>query len=218
MEKTGGLEIEMKLYIVRHAQSESNVGNHTGKETVLSKTGIEQAKRLGLYFKRKNIDKIYCSKMIRAIDTLKEIKPYIPKVPVTYIKKINEHYKGIYNNKPEEYKKVKKASSLPSYLFRPPKGENLYDLERRAQKFLDFLKKNHKTGNILVVGHGFFLRFLIARIFKLHMKELSYFELHNAGVSSFEFDKNFNVKKFEIDDYKHLIKYSSYKRDKKEIK
>ena len=34
--------------------------------------------------------------------------------------------------------------------------------------------------------------------------------------SSFEIDKNGKVGKFEIDDYKHLIKYSSYRREKYE--
>ncbi len=43
----------MKLYLVRHAQSETNIGNNTGKDPILSKTEIEQAKRLGMYFQKK---------------------------------------------------------------------------------------------------------------------------------------------------------------------
>jgi probable phosphoglycerate mutase len=205
----------MKLYLVRHAQSESNVGIHTGNETILSKTGLEQAKRLGMLFKTKHIDKIYCSKMIRAIDTMKEILPYLPKIPITYTTKINERSKGIFEHKPpEEFREAIKKSGLKGEMFRPPKGENLPDVEKRAQKFLDYLKKNYSKENILVVGHGYFMRILIARIFQLHIKEVQYFELHNAGVSLFEIDKNGKVGKFEIDEYKHLIKYSSYKREK----
>jgi len=206
----------MKLYLVRHAQSESNIGVHTRKETVLSKTGIEQAKRLGMLFKTKKIDKIYCSKMIRAMDTLKEILPYLPKIPVTYTPKINERSKGIYQNKPKDFDEAVKKSGEREFLFRPPKGENLPDVEKRAQQFLDYLKKNYSKENILVVAHGYFMRILIGRIFQLHVKEIQYFELHNAGVSSFEIDKKGKVGKFEIDDYKHLIKYSSYKREKYE--
>jgi broad specificity phosphatase PhoE len=206
----------MKLYLVRHAQSESNTGIHTGNETILSKTGIEQAKRLGMFFKTKKIDKIYCSKMIRAMDTLNEILPYIQKIPVKYTTKINERSKGIYQNDPKGFDEAVKKSGLREFLFRPPKGENLPDMEKRAQQFLDYLKKNYSTENILVVAHGYFLRVLIGRIFQLHIKEIQYFELHNAGVSSFKIDKNGKVGKFEIDDYKHLIKYSSYKREKYE--
>jgi broad specificity phosphatase PhoE len=202
----------MKLYLVRHAQSESNVEIHTGNETVLTKTGIEQAKRLGLYFKSKHIDKIYCSKMIRAMDTLKEITPYLPKVPVTYTKKINERYKGILEHKPEKFKEAVKKSGTTSEMFRPPKGENLVDLEIRAQKFIEYLKKNYSKEHILVVSHGHFLRVLINRLFKLHIKEIQYYGLQNAGVSSFDINKVGKIGKFKIDDYKHLLMYSSYER------
>ncbi len=202
----------MKLWIVRHAQSESNVGVHTGKETILTKTGIEQAKRLGMYFRNKNIDRIYCSKMIRAMDTLKEIKPYIQNVPVTFTKNINEQGKGIYANKPDEFKKAVKESGLKEYEFRPPEGENLEDVEKRAEKFIEFLKKKHSKDNVLIVAHGYFLRVLIIKIFKYHIKEIQYFDLHNAGVSYFDIDKNGKMNDFEIDDYKHLLRYSSYPR------
>lgn len=211
----------MKLYLVRHAQSKSNRGIHTGKETVLTSTGIEQAKRLGLSFGRKKIDKIYCSKMIRAIDTFKEIKPYVKRIPITYTKKINERSRGIYENKPDEYmkafKKFKKISKVKHFesLFKPEGGENLDDLEKRAKKFLDFLNKNHSNDKILVVSHGLFLRVLINKMFNFHIREIQYFALHNAGISYFEIDKDCKVGKYEVDDYKHLLKYSSYKRELK---
>jgi phosphoserine phosphatase len=202
----------MKLYLARHAQSESNAGVHRGNETILTKTGIEQAKRLGMSFKKKNINRIYCSKMIRAMDTLEEIKPYLRGVPITYTEKINERNKGIFENKPDGFKKAVEKSGLKEHEFRPINGENLQDLEKRAGKFLEFLKNNHPEDNVLVVAHGYFLRVLISKIFNLHIKEIQYFDLHNAGVSSFSIDKKGKVGKFEIDDYKHLIKYSSYKR------
>jgi len=203
----------MKLYLVRHGQSEANVGKGVvGTKAILTKVGVEQARRIGMHFENKKIDKIYCSKLTRAKNTLKEIRPYLKKTPLTFTKEINEQYRGIYDADREGYKKALKASGQVGHEFRPPNGENLYDLEERAQKFLDFLKKRHTKDNVLVVGHGMFFRFLILRIFKLHMREGSYFELHNAGVSSFVFDKNFKVKDFEIDDYAALIKHSSYVR------
>jgi broad specificity phosphatase PhoE len=202
----------MKLYLVRHAQSEANVGIHTGNETVLTNTGLEQAKRLGMYFKNKHLTKVYCSKMIRAIDTFKEIKPYIPKIPITYTKKINERSKGIYESKEKEFLDVVKKSGLREHEFRPEKGENLDDLEKRALKFIDYLKKSHQDDNILLVAHGYFLRVLIVKLFGFHIKEIQYFSLHNAGVSYFNFDKRNKIISFEIDDYKHLLLYSSYPR------
>lgn len=203
----------MILYLVRHAQSESNTGIHTGQETILTKTGVEQAKRLGIFFKKKKIDKIYCSKMIRAIDTFREIKPYLKYIPVNFTEKINERFKGIYQNRPEEFDEAVKKSGLREHQFRPPKGENLEDIEKRAKRFLDFLKKKHDKDTILVVAHGYFLRVLISKIFRFHIREIQYFDLHNAGVSYFNINRNGRVGKFEIDDSKHLLKYSSYKRE-----
>ena len=204
--------ILMKLYLARHAQSEANLGSHTGKETVLTKTGIEQAKRLGIYFKNKNIDKVYCSKLIRAKDTLKEIIPYIEGVPITYTIKLNERYKGIYENKLNDFNKALRKSGLASHEYRPPKGENIPDLEKRALQFIKFLKKNHKNENILIVSHSEFLRILIVKIFSYSLLEGKYFNLNNAGVSSFNFDEKWNIKNFEIDNSKHLLLHSSYQR------
>ncbi len=203
----------MRLYLVRHAQAESNVGVYTGKDSLLTKTGVEQSKRLGLYFKTRSVKYIYCSKMKRAIDTLKEMLPYLQGIPINYTNTIDERSKGIYEHNREAFKKAVLESGQKDEMFRPPKGENLADVEHRAQRFLDLLKDKHKKDTILVVGHGMFLRVLINRIFKFHIKEIQYYELHNAGVSSFVFDKNFKVQDFEISDYKHLIKYSSYPRE-----
>ena len=60
----------MKLYLVRHAQSLRNLGKEHDK---LSETGIEQAKRLGLFLKDKHIDYVYCSQYERAKETLNQI-------------------------------------------------------------------------------------------------------------------------------------------------
>ena len=51
----------MKLYIVRHAQSKRNAREESSVDAELTKIGREQAKRLGLYFKKIKIDVIFCS-------------------------------------------------------------------------------------------------------------------------------------------------------------
>ena len=202
----------MKLYLVRHAQSQSNVGIHTGNETELTATGVEQAKRLGLYFKNKHLARIYCSQMIRAKDTLKEIRPYLPNVPVSYTKRINERSKGIYEHDTPGFFKAAKKAGLREHFFRPKDGENLDDVELRALGFIKFLKKNHQKDNILLVSHGQFLRVFIVKLFGYHIREGQYFNLHNASVSYFNIDRDGKIGEFELDDHKHLLLYSSYPR------
>ena len=98
--------------------------------------------------------------------------------------------------------------------YRPDGGETLLEVEKRAQKFVEELKRKHKEkDHILIVSHGGYLRFFILRLLKFPIEEAKYFNIHNASLSTFELDKNFNVKDFEIDDYKHLLMFSSYERE-----
>ena len=50
----------MKLYIVRHAQSKTNVGINE-EDPGLTEIGKIQAKRLGKYLSKLNINQVYCS-------------------------------------------------------------------------------------------------------------------------------------------------------------
>jgi broad specificity phosphatase PhoE len=92
-------------------------------------------------------------------------------VRIKYTPKINEISRGVYEHKPEEFKRALKESGEIEAVFRPPKGENYFDLEKRAQRFLEFLEKIHKNDSVLIVSHGLFLRLFLLRIFGLKMKE-----------------------------------------------
>ena len=203
----------MKLYIVRHAQSKRNAKlEHSKVDTDLTDIGHEQAKRLGVYFKKIKLKKIYCSKLIRARKTLKEILPYVGKVNVEYTKEVVEHSIGIYgmNGKDdwESYVKDMEKSGLSLIEFRPKNGESLMDAYIRAGKFYQKLLKKHKNDKILVVAHNAFNKYLIMNALKLNIEEGKYFNLSNASVSIIGIDKNGKVKKYDIDDFHHIIDYA----------
>ena len=200
----------MLLYLIRHGQTRAEAENLSEKDSGLSKTGLEQAKRLSLFFKGKRIDYVYCSKLKRAEETLKEILPHLGNVKTEYTEKINERSIGKYDR--EEYKKALEKSKLKDHQFRPPEGENYFDVEKRAQEFLYYLIKKHKNNNVMVVGHGIFFRLMILRMFKLHMKEMAYFDLRNGGISTFRIKKD-KVLEFSLDESNHLLKNSSYERE-----
>jgi broad specificity phosphatase PhoE len=75
----------MKLYVVRHAQSKRNVGHHSDNDAELTVDGEEQARRLGKFFHKVKLNKVYCSPMKRARATLEAIKPYIKNVKISII-------------------------------------------------------------------------------------------------------------------------------------
>ena len=148
----------MKLYLVRHAQSLENLGIKLIKDTSLTDVGKEQAKRLGIYFKKLHIDLIFCSELKRAKETLEHIKPYLGEVKVVYTKKINEHDVGRYFDQGLDFFKFKKDAEKHSkgvYGFKPKNGESYSELFERAGEFYNVLGKQ-KSKNVLVVGHGQF--------------------------------------------------------------
>ncbi len=202
----------MKLYLVRHAQSKRNARQESGEDPELSEVGEEQAKRLGSYFNKVELDKIYCSTLKRAKTTFERIKPFVKGVSVSYSKKIVEHKIGIYEigikNKGDwkGYAEAAKKAGVPFHLFKPKYGDSLLETYKRTGDFYTELLKKHKKDNVLVVGHGIFNMFLILNILGLDLSEGQYYQLSNASVSTLNIDKDGEVKDFHINDYNHLIR------------
>ena len=198
----------MKLYLVRHAQSKRNIRLRSDEDSELTEVGQEQSRRLGKYFHQKKIDLVYCSKLRRAHDTFKEISPFLPDVKVVYTDKITEYKMGIFGRNGfddwESFFKAVGERKSDLYQFRPEGGESFSEMYRRAGEFYKSLLKKHSKKDILVVGHGFFLRFLLLNAWGLAIEEEKYFSLSNASVSTLMIEKN-KIENFHINDYHHLI-------------
>jgi len=198
----------MKLYVVRHAQSERNAKKKSGSDSKLSEVGKEQAKRLGSYFHKVNLKKIYCSPLKRAKETLKEIKPYVKKVPIAYTSKMVEHKTGIYEKTRDDWEgflKGAKKEGVPMHLFKPKHGNSLIETYERAGNFYKEILKKHSNESILLIGHCIFSMHLILNLLGLDLSEAKYYTLNNASISTFEISKSGKVKNFHVNDYNHLI-------------
>jgi len=185
----------MKLYIVRHAQRDFGL-----KFDQLNTTGIEQAKRLGSYFRNKKIDIIYCSTNKRAKQTLKFIKPYQKNIQIVYTRKLRQHkVPGEVGR--EAYKILKLKEKI----------ETKEELEKRTQNFLNFIKRKHRNDNVLIISHREVIKSLICNILNLPFEESVYIaKLPSASVSIFEFDKDLKLKSFSIGDITHLMKIRTH--------
>lgn len=180
----------MKLYLVRHAQ------RSWGKDyDTLNKIGNLQAKRLGLYFKDKKIDFVYCSENERAKQTLKYIQPFLKKgANIIITKEVRQH------NVPEEVGE----DAIKEYDL---KKESNKQLTLRAKRFLSFLKKNHKNDSVLIVSHKEVVKSIICHIFNRPQKEKVFInKLPSASVSCFNFDSKFKLKFSIVGDLTHLMK------------
>ncbi|MAG76047.1 MAG: hypothetical protein CL811_04725 [Colwelliaceae bacterium] len=201
----------MKIYLVRHAQSKRNANHDSEVDAELTEIGEEQARRLGSYFHRVKLNKIYCSPMKRARSTFNAIKPFVSKVPATFTREMVEMSLGKYGEGKKDdfsgYFKEAMNSGKPYHLHAPKGGESLQGGYDRAGKFYKKLLKNHKhSDKILLVGHGFFSLYLILNALGLDLFESKYYTLSNASVSTLDIDRKGKVKKFHINDYNQLIK------------
>lgn len=208
----------MKIYLVRHAQSLWNAGVENKDDGQLSEVGKEQAKRLGTYFMKVEIDLVICSTLKRAKETLNFIIPYLKDKKIIYTNKIIEHNIGNYAKDgkfPKKFREDAKKARKDFYEFEPKGGESYAQAFKRSKKFLLELLKKYNSKNVLVVGHASFSKYLILNILGLDISEERYFRLNNASVSTFNVDKKGKVKDFHVNDFNHILKEGIKKNGKR---
>ena len=151
----------MKLFLLRHEEREEYPGFFSN----LTRNGLKNAFQLEKILKKKKIDIIYSSPMVRTLQTifpyclkndtslnaeyaLYEYRhnPYFLIEPKIYsLKDIHNSYlQSILNTK---YKTLIKKKDFSSSL------ENEKHLEKRISIFLKSIKKDHKNKTILIVSH-----------------------------------------------------------------
>ncbi len=161
-----------KLVLIRHGESQWNLENRfTGWVDVpLSERGIKEAESAGEKLKSYRFDQGYCSKLTRAIDTLKIVlgRTGQKNLPVEYDTALNErHYGDLQGlNKAETAKKFGEEQVhiwRRSYDVPPPNGERLKDTAARVLPYWRFkIQPDVKAGKeVLVVAHGNSLRSLV---------------------------------------------------------
>jgi broad specificity phosphatase PhoE len=100
--------------------------------------------------------------------TTQTVQPYInsldnpPKVIIS--KLVSERDLGKLKGKTiEEVDNYRKKDSTYPVSWKPPRGESVLDVYKRAKEFVVYLKKNfNKSSNILLVSHSNFIRCLDA--------------------------------------------------------
>ena len=154
----------MKLIIVRHGETIENVNGIFQGQTpgILSKRGINQAKKVGERLKNEQIDYIYSSDLNRAKHTAKEIIKYHPKLNLNLIKELREHDMGILTGQNKNKLNLEWDDidlNDPKY-----KAENYETSMTRANKIIKKLFEKHQNNTVVLVSHGGFMKSLFAII------------------------------------------------------
>lgn len=142
------------LIFVRHGETKKNTLKVTPQrdDTPLNKNGKDQAKQTAQLLSKTKIDLIFCSPLLRAKQTCKEINKY-HNAKIIYDDRIIEREYGIYAGKkyPDDVR-YKFWNYLEKVNYE--NAENISDLFSRIYKFIDEIKLKYKDKNVLVVSHG----------------------------------------------------------------
>lgn len=143
----------MNLYVIRHGETNMGKNNIIATEDEqLNETGIRQAIEVGKEIRKLNIDRIYCSPIQRAKDTLKLFE-LDKNIPIIIEDRIKERNMGIYENVSfEELKWDEFWNYNSDKLY--PELETMKNVYERISEFLNELKSSNCNDNILLVTHG----------------------------------------------------------------
>ena len=161
-------EETLKLYIVRHGETEWNVIKRFQGQlnTPLTEKGIKKLKETGKKLENVLFDEVYTSELGRTVASaeiiLNENNGYKNnKLELQKLAELNEVYFGVWQGLTYEEVLLKYPEEANNYFYdvknykaENVKAENLKDALERFLKGINKILNRHKSGNILVVTHG----------------------------------------------------------------
>ena len=191
------------LILVRHGESEWNQkGLWTGlTDIALSEKGKEEAKSAGEKLKGLAIDIAYISVLVRAKQTLDEIKGILGiDVPTFETKALNERDYGIFTGKnkweikkevgSDQFQRIRRGWDVAIQ-----NGESLKNVYERVLPCYqtEILPKLKDGKNVLVVAHGNSLRALVKYLDNLSDSEIENLEIATGEIYLYAIDNSGNV-------------------------
>lgn len=151
----------MKLYVVRHGQTDWNKNNIIQGRTdiPLNEEGFKEAEELGENLKDIPFDIAYVSPLTRAKQTAEAVLKYHPETGVVYDPRLAEMCYGEQEGTTRlgrQYEEMKER-----VVYRHPGGESYFDVAARIYPCLkEILEKNLDKDYVLIVCHGRLMAFI----------------------------------------------------------
>jgi broad specificity phosphatase PhoE len=154
----------VKYYFVRHGESTANLlreFSNSGCKHPLTETGVEQARALACSLAGLQVERIYHSPVLRAVQTAQIFSEAL-NTPLEQAEALREWSVGIYEGTTdpagwELHRRVQEDWFLrQQYDSRMPGGESFHDILRRFEPFIDKLvtEGSRSDRNLLLVSHG----------------------------------------------------------------
>lgn len=202
------------IYIVRHGESEGNIGNfRQGAETPLSDNGIKQSEKIAKRLKKLDFDLLVASPLKRTVQTADLIKA---ETGHDFI--LSDLF--IERKRPSRQYGLKKDSKLHDQIEKEfnkilidggkfEDAESFSEIKDRVIAALDFLE-NRPEQKIVVVTHGTFSRFLAALLIlgkenmnpKNSIRITKVLKKTNTGISVFIKEKIWRI--YSWNDFSHF--------------
>lgn len=177
----------MKLFLVRHAQTNYNVlklaNADPSVDVHLSEEGIKQAKNLAELLKDVSYDIVYISELPRTRQTAEIINKYHDKELIVE-PRINDNKTGFESKPVTDFLTAVESANDPwNAVF--GEGESLNAAAERARNFIDELRiKEYES--VLVVTHGFITQAIFGYLENKTLAEASEFNLLQGTYMEFE--------------------------------
>ena len=141
----------LRIYLARHGETDWNVEHKLQGMTdvPLNANGRSQAAALAAMLKTIKVDAVYSSTLSRSRDTAETVAA--GRLTVQSLDGLRERNYGRFQGTPDtapEY--VKRATVWDDTM---DGGESLAQLFTRTKESLDRVRREHPSGNVLVVGH-----------------------------------------------------------------
>jgi len=205
------------IFLVRHGEAESNVGDYFGGwlDVPLTPLGRQQARVLRKRLAHEGIERVFCSDLLRARETYEGISLGCP---VEYAKELREKsYGKLEGVRWEDSNKYDKYH-LDAYA-RAPGGENNVDVQRRVLPYFKKKIMNAKEEKVLVVSHHGPLVVFVCDVLGMPLSNWRRLRLGNCGLCILTKEgKSWRLKlwnslsHFGLENFKPLLKKETRKR------
>lgn len=173
----------MKIYLVRHGQTQENVDHilSGNSNTSLTEEGQNQA-RNAISQISNTCSIMYSSDLVRCKQTAAILNEKL-KLPVVYDMRLRERDMGAFQGKDarEVDPKINEDGKKLTYDNRAVGGESVEDVKKRVISFIDDVQKKEAGKEILVVTSAGIIR-LMHFIFNNTIPEI----IHNSSIHEFE--------------------------------
>lgn len=178
----------MKLYMIRHGQSQTNLEHRfTGQaDAPLTDQGKEDARRAGKLLKNVRFDRVYSSDLSRAVETAQIALDQEP-IRLEMIRELSVGslaWRKVADCEAEYGEELWKNRN--AYNYKPYGGETEAELQKRARDFLTMLE-NDPCDTVAAFSHAGFITCVLTQVLGASF-DRKHIACPNGSVSVFAFD------------------------------